>query len=244
MAGLSPRMLEIASLVPKSGSVCDIGCDHGFIGIYLLQERVADYVIATDLRSGPLENAKKNAGDILPPQLLDRISFRLGGGLEPIKEGEAQTAIIAGLGGEMIFNILREGNPQGLGIKALVLEPQSDHFLVRRYLRENSYEILDERMVREENKYYPIIFAAYNPGRGIGRYEYVSDEAGDEAVRAIDRFGPLLIKKRDELLFKYLEKEEASYKKIIENPDLKRHVNKYREISEILSDIDYAKSKF
>jgi len=230
-------------MAPKSDCIADIGCDHALVGIALLTNGTAKKIIASDLRKGPLENAKKNAGEILPSHLFKQIEFRLGGGFDPIQGGEAQAAIIAGMGGELMQKILIKGNPHALGINALILEPQSDHCLVRRYLRNNNYKIIREKMIREENKFYPIIYAEYSASDNIRNYSYIDDKNNsDEIISAYDRFGPYLINSRDDMLYTYLTKENASVKKIIKNVDKNKHINKFNELTEILNDMECALS--
>ncbi len=100
---LSKRMYMVASMVDKGGSVADIGCDHAYVSIYLIEQNIAAKVIAMDVRTGPLDIAKKN---INSHGLSDKIEVRLSDGLEKLSIGEVNTVIIAGMGGQLIIDII------------------------------------------------------------------------------------------------------------------------------------------
>ena len=99
---LSLRLKTIAALVPKGARVCDVGTDHARLPIYLISEKIASRVIATDLRPLPLENAKKN----VEYSGVTGIELRLCDGLSAVKKHEADVIIIAGIGGEVISGII------------------------------------------------------------------------------------------------------------------------------------------
>ena len=105
MNNLSLRLSTIASLVPKGAFVCDVGTDHGFLPIFLMESGKARGVIATDINEKPLKKAKEN----LKKTGTEGITLRLCDGLSGIKKGDADTVIIAGMGGEVISGILERG---------------------------------------------------------------------------------------------------------------------------------------
>ena len=151
MIALSKRMQENADLCFAGGTVADIGCDHGYLSIYLVQSGKKDRAIAMDVRLGPLSKAKENVSAYC---LEDKITFRLSDGLEKLKVGEADTIIIAGMGGPLMEQILTKGRDVALSCKELILQPQSDIPHFRRYLMDEGYLFLDERCVFDEGKYY------------------------------------------------------------------------------------------
>jgi len=146
---ITERIRAIAELIENTEVLADIGCDHAHISIYLAETGRVKRVIASDLREGPLNRAKKNVNEA---GLSDCFRFELASGLSGLNEGEADTVLISGMGGILIKNILSEGSGTAEKIKHLVLEPQSDVFLVREMLRELGFTIIREKMVRRALK--------------------------------------------------------------------------------------------
>lgn len=151
---LSNRMLALTDLLDTGLSVADIGCDHAFVSIYLVKEKLADKVIAMDIGKGPLEIAKQN---IAAAGLVDKIETRLSDGAKELSVGEVQAAIIAGMGGMLMEKILKASSEVFRAMKELVLQPQSDLPHFRKFLDDNGYEIIDENMIYEDGKYYPMM---------------------------------------------------------------------------------------
>lgn len=199
---LSQRMKAVVDMVPPhSSNIADVGCDHAYVSIYLKLERNAEHIIAMDVRQGPIEIAKKNIDDY---GLTGNIEVRLSDGLSKLAPGEADTIIIAGMGGLLIKDILTRGrdvlcadNPP-----MLVLQPQSDIHEVRRYLYSIGYHIENETMLNEEGKYYTVILAV--PGVSCA-YEDEEDFI----------YGRINIESQSDTLLKYLENEETIFNNIL-----------------------------
>jgi tRNA (adenine22-N1)-methyltransferase len=157
---LSRRMETVVNMVsPQSFAVADVGCDHAYVSIAMINRQLAKHVIAMDVRSGPLEIARNH---IAEQGLSEQIELRLGNGLEPLQPGEVDTIVIAGMGGLLMQGILERGREllaYRAGQPELVLQPQSDISLIRKFLYANGYGILKEAMVLEEGKYYTVIKA-------------------------------------------------------------------------------------
>ncbi|MBR6230938.1 MAG: SAM-dependent methyltransferase [Lachnospiraceae bacterium] len=181
---LSERMSLVAEMVTRGNKCADIGCDHGYVAIWLCKTGRSPHVIAADVRKGPLKSAEENA---IAFGCGENVECRLGDGLTVLERNEAESIIIAGMGGRTMISIL-DGSP---GIRdaasELILEPQSEIKEVRRYLCANGFEITDEALVREENKYYPVIKAV----RSV-KADVLSEEEYC--------FGPCLIRNKDPLL--------------------------------------------
>lgn len=191
---LSDRLSCVKNMVIQCDTACDIGCDHGFVSIELVKTGVAKRVIACDINRGPLEAA---AGNISAANLSDRIETRLGDGLNKIKVSDnVEAIIIAGMGGGLMAKILEEGKAVVAVAKQLVLQPQSENFLVRKWLRENGYTVVKEQMLVDMGKTYVIIDA--RPG------EYISTEPS--LTELYDTYSEYLIKNKDEILKAYLIK--------------------------------------
>lgn len=157
MLNLSLRLKTIASLVPRGARVCDVGTDHARLPIYLKQAGIAAHVIATDLNQKPLENAKAN----LALSGVCDIDLRLCDGLTGVAENEADTVIVAGIGGEVISAILKNCRWLKNNGITLILQPTTSPEVLRRFLAENGFEILSETPVFENNKIYSVMKVAF-----------------------------------------------------------------------------------
>ncbi len=179
---LTPRLRMIADLVPEVHTVCDIGTDHGYVAIYLAQKGICKRVIASDIRKGPLAQAEKNIALFK----AENVETRLSNGFENIAEGEADCAIIAGMGGETICRILSEEK----GCSHFVLQMQTAHKPLREFCSQNGFVIEKEAIVREVNKMYVAMLCT----RGEN---YTLSETQKE-------IGPYLIKNRPPLFYDYV----------------------------------------
>lgn len=151
---LSKRLQALANMVTPGLSVCDVGCDHGFLAIYLVQKQIAPRVLAMDLRTGPLAGAKKH---ISAYGLEEQITTRLSDGLEAMEIGEAQAMVCAGMGGALMASILQQESEKAHSLKELILQPQSEVPIFRTFLKDAGYEIAAEDIVEEEGKFYPMM---------------------------------------------------------------------------------------
>ncbi len=151
---LSPRLRRMAEEVPAGARFADVGTDHAYLPVYLLQTGRISCAIATDVRSGPLERARKTA---LRFDLSGRISFRLCDGLSGIGPDEADTVAIAGMGGETIAGILQAAAWTGQGNHLFLLQPMSSVPELRVWLQEHDYAIKREHIVSEGEKYYIVL---------------------------------------------------------------------------------------
>ena len=106
MIELSKRMQSVADMIQPCDAVGDIGCDHAFVSIYLVEQRRAKRVIASDVRRGPIAIAKRN---IEAMNLSDQIEIRMGDGLDTIVPGEVNAVVLAGMGGMLMIDILERG---------------------------------------------------------------------------------------------------------------------------------------
>ena len=268
---MSERLLTVADLLgnfearrqSRSGSaaasqdsfdcVADVGCDHGYVSMYLVQSGIAKRAIAMDVRSGPLAMA---AGNIESMGLSDRIETRLSDGLSELKSGEADSLVIAGMGGKLMISILEKKSPAELGIKSAVLQPQSDIDEFRQFLRDNHFEIVDERIILEDGKYYfPMrveVAEDNRKGKAIGRapdsYEDIPNVAAVASalgltdptaiMRICNRYGELNILRKDPLLQKFLLHGREVCSSIMKNLDETSHSDRFREVRQETEDID------
>ena len=191
MVPISLRMKTIADMVPMGLSVADIGCDHGFVSIYMVMNRKAPKAVAMDVNEGPLIRAKEHIAQF---GVEDIIETRLSDGAVKLEKGEVDSAIIAGMGGRLTIKILSESMDKFKAMKSLVLSPHSDIPLVRAFLCEEGFVIKDEEMVFDEGKYYVIIRCTY-----AGKVATISELERE--------YGPCLIQKKHPVLIEYLNAE-------------------------------------
>ncbi len=195
------RLRAIAGMVTKGNRLADVGCDHGYLSIWLVSEKTVPSAIAMDVRPGPLSRAREN---ITRYGLEDYIENRLSDGLAKLEPGEGDTLVIAGMGGPLMERILKDGAKVREGFQELILQPQSDLPHFRHFLSEIGWEIVREEMIKEDGKFYPMMKAVRN-------------NAGEKTVYTEEEawFGPLfLLKKCHPVLKEYLLREEMIRKKI------------------------------
>lgn len=190
---LSIRLNEVKNMVEPCQVAADIGCDHGYVSMTLINEGKASHVIACDVNKGPLEAASSN---IKAANLSEKIETRLADGLHKLsKEDNVNAIIIAGMGGRLMERILTEGSAIVEGASQLVLQPQSELFLVRKWIRNNGFVIRNEKALIDDGKHYFIIDAVKGETKPI-----------DEHLQSIyDEFSEILINKNDMILRSYLE---------------------------------------
>ena len=155
---LSERLKAIGAMVDRGSRLADIGTDHGYLPIWLAEAGIVPAAIAMDVKEGPLSRARIHVKE---HGLEEKIELRLSDGFSALSPGEADTAVIAGMGGLLMVRILEQGEAVARSLRQLILSPQSEIGQVRRFLLEKGYEILAEDMVFDEGKYYTIIKAAY-----------------------------------------------------------------------------------
>lgn len=225
---LSERLKTVAGMAAVGNRVCDVGCDHGFVPIWLVQQGKSPWVLAMDLREGPLRAASEH---VTAYGFKERIETRQSDGLHNYNIGEADTLICAGMGGGLMRKILEAEREKTDSFQELILQPQSEIEQFRRFLRESGYYIRDEEILFEEGKYYQVIRAV--PGgneeeagcvRGGAERKSVpadhilwDDISQEELCKLMDRYGPVLLQKRTPVFLSFLEREAAVYEGILEN---------------------------
>ncbi len=150
---LDLRLSAIAEGI-KCSTAADIGCDHGKLSYYLLQTDRAERVIATDISAACLQKTEKLAQE---NGVTDRLITRLGDGLDPLKDKEADVVVIAGLGGDVISNVLKRAYDENKCFDAFALSPNKHAEKVRETLLSIGHCIEEDRMVKCGNKFYPVI---------------------------------------------------------------------------------------
>jgi len=197
---ISARMQALTALVTPGLRVCDVGCDHGFVSIYLVQKGIAPKVLAMDVRQGPLSQAQAHVAEW---GLTDKIETRLSDGLLKMNQEEADCIICAGMGGPLMIKILQESREKVLSLKELILQPQSEISRFREYLRTNGFHIIKEDMVFEDGKYYPMMKVI--PRETEDQVDYNKEVPNTAEQQVFDLFGQCLLEHRHPVLKQYLE---------------------------------------
>lgn len=182
---LSARMAMNASLVPDGAKVADVGCDHGYVSLYLASKKACKKVIAMDINEGPLSHARKN---IEKAGLSDCIDCRLSDGMQALNQGEVDTVLIAGMGGMLVCRILEQSSEVMQEVSTLVIQAQSDLYEVRKMIHKIGFFIENEKFCMDAGKPYLVMRAVrgeektpYEPAE----YEYgrLLPEVSDTAYR-------------------------------------------------------------
>ena len=233
----------------KFRCVADVGCDHGYVSIYLVQKGIAESALAMDVRKGPLSMAESNIAEF---GLQDKVKVRLSDGLSELNQGEADALVIAGMGGKLMISILEKKDLRELGIRIAVLQPQSDIDEFRQYLRDKGYVILDEHMVFEDGKYYfpmrvqiaeaEIVEMQGTKAVAVSGVEEVrklfSQLDDDLVLRICNRYGEHNILRRDPLLKEFLIHGREVAQSILQSLDESTHGERVFVINQELSDIE------
>lgn len=186
-------------MITVGNRVCDVGCDHGFLPIFLVQKGISPHVIAMDLREGPLSRAKEH---IAGQGLNGYIETRLSDGVESLQKGEAETLVCAGMGGRLIMKILTEGREKCICLRELILQPQSEIPAFRQFLRRQGYSVVKENMIEEDGKFYFLLKAVWTN----------SDIPCEDPL--YDNFGRELLLRKDPVLYRYLNRQKEMLKTI------------------------------
>ncbi len=232
---LTPRLQTIAELLPKGCRVGDVGSDHGYLVTYLVEQQWVTKAIATDINQGPVDNA---ISTLKENNMLDLVEVRLGGGLEPYQGDEIDVAVIAGMGGMLIRDIIQDRIALAKGLEFLILQPMTQQYELRKWLVANDFEIFNEKNVREGNKYYEIF--CVKPGKTevsdpiqfeIG-FKLPVPEMGEEDLREYEAFLRHKLKKYEKISKEIAHKGSAGSAETLELATQKLH-----KIEEVLNDV-------
>ena len=222
----TPRLKKIIDYV-NTGIAADIGTDHAYVPIELIRSGRAARVIASDVRKGPLDIAK---GNVAQSGLLDKIETRLGSGLSVLSPGEADTIIIAGMGGELIADILLKDDMTARQAE-LILQPMNSQYELRRWLIDNSYTILKEDLENEGKRIYNFLIVK------SGRMQPYSED--------IDYHLPPELYPHPKF-FMLVEKKEREFNKIIKGIERSKEpdTEKLKYYKDRLNDLENIKNDY
>ena len=180
---LTPRLQCVANCIEKCNVLADIGTDHAYIPIYTIQKGIAQKAIASDVVEGPLKIATDN---ICSHKLADKIQPCLANGLE--SAADADTIVIAGMGGKLICDILKDNIEIAKKAKRLIIQPMTCGYELRKFLHENNFSIIKECLAKEDEKIYNIMVVE------SGKEFYQDDFYYHIGIKLFENKDPLLAK--------------------------------------------------
>lgn len=225
---LSARLQMLADMVTPGNRVADVGCDHGFLSIYLVQAGISPGGIAMDVRKGPLAAAGEH---IRESRLGGYIETRLSDGLAALESGEVDTVVCAGMGGRLMERILTEGAAKAALLTELILQPQSEIPEFRCFLRKAGYEITDESIVYDGGKYY---FAM----KAVPRDDLLFANQQKERDQLYDKFGEKLLSKQHPVLEQYLLWQENTVATLVHQLETENSERAKLRISQVRSELE------
>ena len=217
---LSKRLQAVADMVTAGNITADIGTDHAYIPIYLIENNIVPKAFAMDINKGPLDIA---AAHVDSYGFNDRITLRLSDGLNALGENEAETVVIAGMGGALEIKILSSNMNVVNSLKELILQPQSELKKFREFLIEEGFYIEDENMVLDEGKYYPML-KVLPPSAKLKNPKWSDAELC---------YGKYLLESGNEVLKEFILKELSVKEDILiklQNDDSLRHSKRIEEL--------------
>lgn len=231
MVKLSPRLKRIAEEIEKGETMADIGTDHGFLPVYLIEEGISPSVILTDISPGSLEKGREDAR--MCRGTLEGMRFLLGDGISVLNPGEVDAVVIAGMGGLLMTSILGEDLERSRSFRKYILQPRNNAGRLRAWLRQNGFFIQKEQIVRER-RHLCLIFTV-TPGMRIDSRPFSIEDDYPDALLAY----------RDPLLGEYLKGEKDKYQKIacrireeaVNRGELKKIENKINRLEYLLKEM-------
>lgn len=219
---LSKRLNLIVSHIENCNTLVDIGTDHGYIPIYAVKNGICKNAIASDINKDPLDKAKLNS---IFESVDENIDTRLGSGLETIKNGEAQVAVIAGMGGNLIKDILEADKDKVKELDYLILQPAQNPEVLREYLYTNGYEVIAEDLCIDEDKYYELFKVRAKDGEET------------ELDLIYYEISPKLLRDKHPLMGEYIKSKKQKYEKILNliEDDTESALKRKKELEEKIS---------
>ena len=236
MVKISDRLKTAASLIREGAVLADVGTDHGYVPIYLLEQKKIKSAIAMDINKGPLERAREH---IHLYGMDAYIQTRLSDGVAALEKGEADSILVAGMGGGLVIHILEEGKDICQAAGELILQPQSELCSVREYLAENGYVTEAERMVFEDGKYYPMMRAVKT------EQDETWNRLNDQTIAVCDIYGPLLLRNGNPVLRRFLVRQHGQLTQILQTLEAQKESEQIiRRIAEVQEKLQQNESAY
>lgn len=215
---LSQRLQKVANFVPENARIADIGSDHAYLPVALVDSGKIDFAVAGEVVKGPFESAKNQVSS---SNLTEKIIVRLANGIAAFDENDKiDTVVTAGMGGILISEILQADLNKLKTVETLILQPNNHEDTLRKFLMEHDFTIAAEAILEETGKIYEIIVAKH------GKMKYSETEL---------KYGPFLLQEKSAIFIKKWQKElqtlQKVYGKLPENHSKRTEIK--RKISEI-----------
>ena len=225
MLRIGERLQTVASLVPPCHTVADIGTDHGYVPACLALSGRCRHVIASDIAEGPCQAATETRNKY---KLHNEMEIRMAPGLQGLRAGEAETVVIAGMGGATITGILEESPEIAASVTTFVLQPMNAAGLLRRWMTQHGYHIVEEALCKENKHIYSIIKAVHG-------------ERKQELSPLEEEFGPCILEKRPALWQEYIEGKAEHFRRLLRqmaaSPAAVNSI-KYNNLKKLLAQVD------
>lgn len=219
---LTPRLQVIADSINHCDVLADVGTDHAYLPIYLVLNKKIAKAIASDINKGPIDIAQKRVNQY---HLQNQIETRQGNGLAVLKPYEADTIVIAGMGGMLISEIIEQSKDVAQAAKMLIMQPMLDSGKLRSYLLASGFEIIEEELAKEDRKIYEILWARYT-GQA-------------QEPKELMNIGDKIIQKRHPLAKEFIEKEMTELNNILQKLQNKETELSQKRIEECQKLLDY-----
>ena len=225
MLRIGERLQTVASMVPVCHTMADIGTDHGYVPACLALSGQCRRVIASDIAEGPCQAATETRNKY---KLYNEMEVRMAPGLQGLRTGEAETVVIAGMGGATITGILEESPEIAASVTTFVLQPMNAAGLLRRWLTQHGYHIVEEALCKENKHIYSIIKAVHG-------------ERKQELSPLEEEFGPCILEKRPALWQAYIEGKAEHFQRLLRqmaaSPAAVNSI-KYNNLKKLLAQVD------
>lgn len=225
---LSKRLETIVSFIESNMKVADIGTDHGYIPIYLIENKLSDFVIASDINKGPIDTIQRNLKEY---NITSGIETRLGGGLKPLKPKEVDIAIIAGMGGNLISEIIESSLETSKNLKYMILQPAQHQEVLRKYLLDNGFKILEENVVLDASKYYHTLKVGVGIDKPYTKEVYLYTGRGELEAKSEDFKG-------------YINNKIESIEKIIGFAEKSKDKSRHENLKNLLKEFKEVKEEY
>lgn len=220
MMNIGVRLEAIGNLVPQGCTLADVGTDHAYLPVWLLQKNRITHAVAGDIAEGPCRAARST---VAMYGVKDKVEVRLGSGLKVLQPGEVECVTIAGMGASTMIDIFEEAEAVTASLKHLVLQPMAGAASLRRWLCEHGWVIVDEDLVEDGVHFYEIISAVPGEKSQYSDAEYL--------------IGPVLLKKGHLLLEKHFQRQCNGLRQLMANMERSQQAmasEKYVHTKELL----------
>lgn len=220
---LSKRLATVADYVPQGARLADVGSDHAYLPLFLVEQDRIEFAVAGEVVQGPYQSALQN---VEQAGQSDKISVRLANGLAAVEQADQiSTVTIAGMGGRLIADILEAGKDKLVSVERLILQPNNREDDVRRWLVAHDFQLVTEEILEENDKIYEILVAEK------GKSDLTADQL---------RFGPYLLEDQSATFQKKWLKELDKLNYALEQVPLEHQADrsaisqKIQQIQEVL----------